>query len=840
MKKFLAIILLLVLTFVGFACGGDDNKTILPTGVKIKCDETTIVVGENVSARATVTPSDAENKNVKWSSSDANVATVKNGSIEAIGVGRCVITVTCEADSNVKDSIEITVIEDSNPTEPVTNTQPETNLPTENGDLITGLVIESKIEAFVVENSFTVSAVITPSTIASSSYDLAWSSSDESIASVERKSVTTASITCLAVGTCVITVTDTISNLSAELEINVVDHPALTGITVSNDREIEIPETCVVQVYAEPLYALYDVIFTSSDPSIATVDASGLVTPLLAGEVTITATTSEGFSASCKITVKAQFTGDPEAVTITTGYETVYVGYVVKFAAQVSPAGVNQGVTWTSNNEKVGTINDNGEFTALSIGTTRIRAASVVDPEVKSSFFIVNVVEVPMESIPDLKGYEIIIMNAASAVGDLDPFNEKYSGIDKSYKQDAWRAIESKYNCTIKVEAYPDEAPWGTARINWIKTNAENNTSSLDFGVIEPTWISMLCTNTFSALVDCTDFFQKYGFNQVEAATKDACTYNNRFYALSTGLTPRTYPYWGLFYNVKLVERLNLDSPAKLFNDGEWTYSKFLEYCTAAKAIMEEDEYPIGGSVALCWWGMVNAAGVKLADTVELKLNTKHTYSYEALTTLQAIYSNGAWDPANITSTDSSVTCFQEGRAIFQPGEYWFIRSDNRFPANMWGEDTRYGYVPYPYPDSVGKDQTRTNLTGNSQLVMVNNKSHPAGVEYEGIYQAMIDMYLSTVKAMEADPLFDKEDILTNSLKGRVDDPESITATLYFTSDKTIFDPYFGGSSEAIQSYDGGITVTALSAIIVGGDIAENLEAIYNEVDVAFKKIYSN
>lgn len=837
MKKFLVFFLLLVLTFVGFACKKEDEKKdVLPKSIQIKCDETTLEVGDTLSARATITPSDATNKNVVWSTSDSSIATVKSGVISGISAGSVTITASCEADKNIKDSITITVTEGK---EPTVKPQP-TVKPTEGGETITSIDINFDTDVFVIDNSFVLTAELTMSDPTSENYDLAWESSDEAIATIEVESETRVTLNCLAVGTVKITVTDAVSELSCELEITVVDHPELTGIKLSNDREVQMPDTCVIAAFPEPAYALFEVTWASSDETIATIDANGKVTPLQAGEVTITATTTEGFTATCKVTVLPPFSDNPESVVITTGYEEVYVGYSVRFAAQVNPAGVNQGVTWTSNNEKVGTIDAQGEFTALSIGTTRIRATSIADTGVCSAYFVVKVVEVPVTNIPDLKGYNIVIMNAESAVHDLDPFNEKYAGLDKTYKQEAWREIESKYNCTISIEPYPVEAPWGTARINWIKTNAENNSSACDFGVIEPTWVNYLCSSTFSSLVDCTPFFGKYGFNQIEAATKDACTYGGKFYALATGLTPRTYPYWGLFYNVKLIERLNLESPAKLFNDGEWTYSKFLAYCTAAKAVMEEDEYAIGGAVSLCWWGMVNAAGVKLADTIDLRINIKHQYSYEALTTLQQIYANGAWDPVNITTTDQSVTCFQEGKAIFQPGEYWFIRSDSRFPGDLWGDDTRYGYVPYPYPDSISKDQTRTNLTGNSQIVMMNNKSHPSGVEYEGIYQAAVDMYLTTVKKMEADPLFDKEDVLTNSLKSRVDDPESIDATLYFTSEKTIFDPYFGGSTEGIQSYDGGETVEALKAIIIGGDIAENLEAIYNEMDTKLKSLYSN
>ncbi|MBP5408102.1 MAG: Ig-like domain-containing protein, partial [Bacilli bacterium] len=378
MKKFLVFMLLLVLTFVGFACKKtDENKDVLPTSVKIKCEETTVEVGDTLAMKATVLPNDATNKSVNWSSSDTNVATVKNGTVTAVSEGSATITAECAADKNVKDSITIEVIakQEKTPTPIIT--------PTPGGDLITGLEVVANDDAFVLDNSFILTAIITPSTAGEDDFDLVWESSDEAIATVERKSATTAAITCNSLGTCVITVTDDLSELSVDFEVTVVDHPALAGIKLSNDREVQMPDTCVITVTPEPLYALYEVTWSSSDESIATVDENGKVTPVAEGTVVITATSKEGFTATCNIKVLPPFSDKPESVIITTGYEQVYVGYSVRFAAQVNPAGVNQGVVWTSNNEKVGVIDETGEFTALSIGTTRIRATSVVDDGVK-------------------------------------------------------------------------------------------------------------------------------------------------------------------------------------------------------------------------------------------------------------------------------------------------------------------------------------------------------------------------------------------------------------------------------------------------------------------------
>ena len=49
--------------------------------------------GETMSLTATISPSDAENQNALWSTSNTNVVTVKDGAVSAIAPGEATITV---------------------------------------------------------------------------------------------------------------------------------------------------------------------------------------------------------------------------------------------------------------------------------------------------------------------------------------------------------------------------------------------------------------------------------------------------------------------------------------------------------------------------------------------------------------------------------------------------------------------------------------------------------------------------------------------------------------------------------------------------------------------------
>ncbi|MGG4454578.1 Ig-like domain-containing protein [Brevibacillus porteri] len=81
------------------------------TGVELEEEELTLRVGDTENLRATVKPTNATNKRVKWESSDSEIVEVdKEGKITAVAPGTATITVTTE-DGNKTDSVEVIVKE---------------------------------------------------------------------------------------------------------------------------------------------------------------------------------------------------------------------------------------------------------------------------------------------------------------------------------------------------------------------------------------------------------------------------------------------------------------------------------------------------------------------------------------------------------------------------------------------------------------------------------------------------------------------------------------------------------------------------------------------------------
>ena len=80
------------------------------TGVTLDKSEVTLEEGGSDTLTANVSPEDASNKNVSWSSSNPAVATVENGLVKAVGVGTAVITVTT-VDGGHTATCKVTVTE---------------------------------------------------------------------------------------------------------------------------------------------------------------------------------------------------------------------------------------------------------------------------------------------------------------------------------------------------------------------------------------------------------------------------------------------------------------------------------------------------------------------------------------------------------------------------------------------------------------------------------------------------------------------------------------------------------------------------------------------------------
>ncbi len=88
----------------------EDGSDVPVSGITLDKTSVDIKVGRTVTLTATVTPSNAANKDVSWSTADSSIATVDNGVVKAVAVGETTITVTT-VDGGKQASCKVTVTE---------------------------------------------------------------------------------------------------------------------------------------------------------------------------------------------------------------------------------------------------------------------------------------------------------------------------------------------------------------------------------------------------------------------------------------------------------------------------------------------------------------------------------------------------------------------------------------------------------------------------------------------------------------------------------------------------------------------------------------------------------
>lgn len=112
----------------------------------------------------------------------------------------------------------------------------------------------------------------------------------------------------------------------------------------------------------------------SSNPAIVSVDQDGNIVSHKIGTATITATTVNGLSATCKVTVVipiTEITLDEDAIMLEKGDS-----QTLKATIKPENATIDKTVTWSSKNEKVAKVDKNGKITAVDAGTTNIIATT--------------------------------------------------------------------------------------------------------------------------------------------------------------------------------------------------------------------------------------------------------------------------------------------------------------------------------------------------------------------------------------------------------------------------------------------------------------------------------
>lgn len=294
-----------------------ENKIILNSQSQIKVAKLSLssnslncILGDQKTLTATLSPSDASDQTVTWSSSDNTVATVGiNGNIKVVGVGSATITCTTNDGSGISATCNITV-----------SGQNDTGGTTPTNVKATGITINGNSSISTKGGTVTLTTSIIPSNATNKT--VTWISSDTNIATVDNNGVVTAKSN----GNVTITATaNDGSGANQAKTIRISGQSAtggtsgmtptevkVTGITINGSNIISTKgDTITLTPNILPSTASNKTVtWTSSNPSVATVSDQGVVTAISNGSAIITATAADGskIAGTKVITVTGQTT----------------------------------------------------------------------------------------------------------------------------------------------------------------------------------------------------------------------------------------------------------------------------------------------------------------------------------------------------------------------------------------------------------------------------------------------------------------------------------------------------------------------------------------------------
>ena len=238
----------------------------------------TLTKGTSETLQATINPSDTtDDKTLKWTSSNPDVATVDNtGKVTAVGGGTATITVKSQNGKEASCEVKVT-------------------------SKIESISLNKSNITLSKGTSETLKATINPSDTTDDK-TLKWTSSNPNIATVDN----TGKVTAVGGGTATITVKSQ-NGKEASCEVKVTSKIESISLNKSNIT-LSKGTSETLKATINPSDATDDKTLTwkSEDENIAKVDGNGKVTGVGTGTTNITVITSNGKSAACKVTVVRQ------------------------------------------------------------------------------------------------------------------------------------------------------------------------------------------------------------------------------------------------------------------------------------------------------------------------------------------------------------------------------------------------------------------------------------------------------------------------------------------------------------------------------------------------------
>ncbi len=351
------------------------------TDIKTDVTELKMIAGDQYTVNTTIVPEDATNPTLVWASDNEKIAKVEGGVITAVSPGDANITV---ANGTVFKIIKVNV---------------RARLKS----------IEFEQKEYTIKEGDTAKLNVIFDPAENVNTKLTWTTTNDEAVSVDKEGNITgmkagemAMITCIAEDlgvegaiSCIVKVIEA-DVIAEDMQLDPVEGIVYVGSTLQMNA-IFTPETTTNQ----------DIIWASSDEKLATVDSTGVVTGIAAGDVIITAVysyTKDGIPLVRNANIKVIDAPIPvESITLNPVEYELFIGQTYTVTPVFTPENAtNKDVTYQSTDPSVATVDEKGVVTGIASGSAVIICRTVDGGHIASSTFKV-IQGVSLELTPSVR-----------------------------------------------------------------------------------------------------------------------------------------------------------------------------------------------------------------------------------------------------------------------------------------------------------------------------------------------------------------------------------------------------------------------------------------------------
>ena len=262
----------------------NSNTNVAVTGIKLDNSSATIKVGETVTINYSVTPDNATNKKVTFSTEDNDIISINNGVVTGKKVGTATVLIKT-ADGGRTATFKVTVAKD-----------------TVN---VTGVSATISSSNITVGKTAKITTKISPNN--ASNKGVSYKSNNTAVATVDSSGT----VKGISAGTAVITVTSNDGHKTATVKVTVTNPVHATSVSISGPSEVVVGQKITLTFSVTPSNAVektatWSVVAASGSSGAATISQNGVLTGTKTGTVIVYATLANGAKSGKTITVKAK------------------------------------------------------------------------------------------------------------------------------------------------------------------------------------------------------------------------------------------------------------------------------------------------------------------------------------------------------------------------------------------------------------------------------------------------------------------------------------------------------------------------------------------------------